>query len=921
MTAEHTSTTLRFVGDWPASVGITGAMLLGAGAWYLYRRDIGRMGTAIRILLPGMRATAIAMIVLMLSGPVLHHRTIIGELTRLMLFVDGSKSMTLTDSSMDLGRKIRILQRLGLLKDDIVDMDLPKASDALTDGQTLANSAGSSLKVDTSEWNRLLTDFAARMDEAQSLLTKAGDASRIERFHRDLVDPAHELARREMRQIDDRQRAAHDLAKLGEVAAKWQNEVGEIFKKSIEEITAGNTALQTALQKFDSMPRTERLQALLLEGGQQQNVLAKLAERHDVELYDLNGGGAEKIWQPTTHDSATPTALPKAIGEVTDLATGIKTAAGNGKEKEQRGAVVLFSDGQHNDGESPVEVAKVFAGRQVPIFTVGFGSTVHPHDLAIIKVEAPEAVFFEDRVRGRITLKDDMPVGKPFKATISDGDKVLWEQKLYTEDKNVRVVPFDFPVSDLAKERMKSQKEGTQLSGVPLDLKVSVSQIEGDVEPANNVSNLRVRAVTQKRKILILDGRPRWETRYLRNMLGRDEQWDVNAVIAGATKRESGFLRGDKPEQFPSDRALLLSYDLIVFGDIPANLLKTEELQWIRDFVAERGGAIIFIDGARAHLKEYGQTPLATVIPVEWKHTAILDPIARLSLTDRGQNEAAFALAPDHAQNIDVWRSLRVPHWLSGATPLPGAEVLVEAEVLSSGKYPAVITRTFGAGRVIYQAFDDSWRWRFEVADEHQLRYWNQICNFAAELPFAVRDKFVSLDAGAITYRPGDSADVRVRLRDGEGRPVTNAVVDAVLTKDGQRVATIRLSPDENAGGMFRGKTAELEPGEYEVGIESPAIAERDARARTGFKVEPRQTGELTQLSLNEDLLRQMANASGGQYLREENIDRLVKILAPMSQGRVIESDTALWQSYWWFVPIIALLTVEWILRKRIGML
>jgi hypothetical protein len=28
-----------------------------------------------------------------------------------------------------------------------------------------------------------------------------------------------------------------------------------------------------------------------------------------------------------------------------------------------------------------------------------------------------------------------------------------------------------------------------------------------------------------------------------------------------------------------------------------------------------------------------------------------------------------------------------------------------------------------------------------------------------------------------------------------------------------------------------------------------------------------------------------------------------------------------LWQSWWWFIPIVLLLTLEWILRKRAGML
>jgi hypothetical protein len=34
-----------------------------------------------------------------------------------------------------------------------------------------------------------------------------------------------------------------------------------------------------------------------------------------------------------------------------------------------------------------------------------------------------------------------------------------------------------------------------------------------------------------------------------------------------------------------------------------------------------------------------------------------------------------------------------------------------------------------------------------------------------------------------------------------------------------------------------------------------------------------------------------------------------------------VESDTVLWQSYWWFVPIVLLLTIEWIIRERAGLL
>jgi len=825
---------------------------------------------------------------------------------------------------MDAGRKILILQRLGMLPEGAAPMDLPKAGEALAEAQSLAERARTEQKAPMDQWTAVVRNFAAKLEEARQLSVKAGgDAGRMEAFRRELVEPAAEIARREFKQLDDRARAIQDLTRLVDAAARWQTEWRQRFDKETSALAGqDNSPLQAAFAKFDALPRTQRLQALLMEGGK-PTLLTKFAENHDVRLLALAGAEAIQLWQPGARDAVMPSSLPKPEGEITNLATGIKNSAA-AQTSAGHEAMVLFSDGQHNEGESPLEVAKLLAARGVPLFTVGFGSQVRPRDLAVVTVEGPDSVFFKDNVHGTVTLKDDMPPGLPFTVTISDGDKPLWQQSLLTEGRGARKLPFDFSIDDAVQERLKAHPNEVEVAGLPLDLKVSVSQVEGDREPANNFGGFRLRAVTQKRRILLLDGRSRWETRYIRNMFERDEQWEVSTVIVGAAAGQTGLARGNQPDRFPDDPALLQSFDLIFFGDVPRAAFsaneKSDELQWIQDFVAKRGGAIIFIDGALGHLKEYAGTPLAPLFPIEWKEAGVRDGITSLQLTPEAARLAPFALANDRSQNAEVWSHLQPPHWLSGASALPGASVLVEA-ALGARKLPAVVYRPFGAGKVLYHAFDDSWRWRYEVADLYHVKYWNQAANWVAELPFAVRDKFVSIDAGGITYRPGESADLRVRLRDGEGRPVTNAAVDAVLTRDGLKIATIRLAADENAGGLFRGKTASLEPGNYEVAVQSVAIAERDAKARTDFKVEPRATGELTQLDLNEDLLRRMAAATGGEYLREENISRLADLLAPMSQGRVIESDTILWQSYWWFALVVLILTAEWILRKRAGML
>jgi hypothetical protein len=915
MNREHVTTTLRWTGDWPWFAGLAVALLLAAIAWMLYRRDLHAHNRWLRVLLPSLRALAVILIVLMLSGPVLHHRKVIGQLARLILCIDTSESMQLADPAMDAGRKIAIARRLGLLDGAGVPLDLPQASAALADARGIADRLPPPEALGDEVWRRLSGEFAAKTAEAVALLAKAAPGSDdLARLRAEIAEPARELAARRFAGTDDQVRAASDLTRLGETAGRFSLRISAFFEKQIEADPAA-APLRAALAKFDALPRWQRLQALLLEGPVEKRILTRLAEKHDVQLVLLDGGEAKPLWHSSSGESAPPAGFPKPVAQTTDLSAGLRFAAeaAGGAEKS---VVVLLTDGQHNAGESPLDAARILAGRKTSVFTVGFGSQVPPRDIAVLRVVAPDSVFFEDRVRGEIYLKEEIPPGEPFTVSVKDGGKVVWEKALVSVGKGVRRVPFEFSIKELADAKLKQQPQGYEVAGAPLQLTAEVSAIEGDRELSNNTAPLRFRAVTQKRKVMILDGRPRWETRYLRNLFDRDEKWEVNAVLAGATS-DAGFIRGDKAGTFPATQKALDAYDLILFGEVPRALLKDDELKWLAEFVGRRGGAIAFIDGPRGVLRGYAGTPLAPLFPVEWIGAGVNDSVKSLALAGRAQSIGAFMLGGDSSVNADTWAKMPPPHFIAQVKALPGAEVLLEA--VAGSRLPAAVLRPFGAGRVYYHAFDESWRWRYEVADLYHVRFWNQIGDYIGEAPFAARDKFVQLDAGQLTYQPGEQADIRARLRDANGRPVSDVSVNAVLFRDGQKVATITLSPDE--GGLYRGRTTALESGSYELAVDTAAVPSDQLKARTQFAVTARQNAERTLLSLNEDLLRQVSLAGGGEYLREEQCDALIDRLAPLSTGQVIESDTVLWQSWWWFLPIVLLLTIEWMLRKRFGML
>jgi hypothetical protein len=731
------------------------------------------------------------------------------------------------------------------------------------------------------------------------------------------------------------------LSKLSETALAYENRFRATFEVYADNRAAGNDEnIIAAISSFDSIGRWERATRLLTQ--RQNTILKELADTHIIEVRSLAGLETERLWD-NTGDAEPPTDFGQSSeSRRTDLASGVQTAikADDDNEEEKdakqsRTAVVILSDGLHNIGASPFEVAKLMAGRDIPIHTIGFGSVTPPIDLAVIDVETPAKVLKDDRVRGSVTLKDNLTPGTPFKIVIEDDlNQTVWEESFSGMSATRRRVDFDFSVKKLVEERISALglDNSVDVNAVPFRMKVRVEPVEGEARDDNNVLSFAFDAITKKNSVLIVDGRPRWETRYLRNVFDRDERWSVTAVFAGLGSAEPELPRGEEGEVFPQDRKTLFGYDLLVIGELHEDLLKEEELLWIRDFVANRGGGILLLDGPRQKFREYAKDenhPISQLLPVKWLENSNgrFSPKA-FRLTERGESTTALFLNPSPERNTELWGYLPVPGWVAPTEALPGTEVFLEA-IVDEEKYgtkavPLLVTRTIGAGKALYAGFDGTWRWRFEVGDKYHQRYWNQIASWIMEKPFAVQDDFVAIDPGASTYRPGDSAALRIRVRDKEGKPLDDpgANVEALIWKEGKIVATVPMETSPESGGLFRGTTPPLLPGKHEITVRANGVyEENELRSRVEFLVQEPESPELSTLTCNENLLKEVAKLSGGTYLREEQIGRLGELLKPISSGRLVTKEIALWQSYWWFVPIILILGLELFLRKRAGML
>lgn len=662
--------------------------------------------------------------------------------------------------------------------------------------------------------------------------------------------------------------------------------------------------------------RHARAENLLLGG--QAPLLKKIIESQDAELIMLRGQQAQRLWWHRQGGKDSPGPMPAAFdlppdAPLTNLDSALRDALGT---LTPGTALVLLTDGQHNAPGSPEEFAKAMKESGVPLFTIGFGVETPPADLSVLHVMTPESVFQEEHLAGRILLGDSLPAGTPCHVRVVSAGRVLWERNFSAEGKGERRFDFSFPVKDLPPAPAAERDKTLRLITVQTAVVGERSGIEKT--RSNNSREVALHLLTRKRKVLLLDGRPRWETRYIHNHFDRDERWQVDMLLDDLAEPAG---TGAVQKGFPRTREELFSHDLVILGDLAPSRLSPVQLDWLVEFVEKRGGGLILVDGARAHLRAWAAGRSAPLIPVQWVRASDAADTQgwTMNLTPEGENQPALRLSDSASANASLWPTLPPARWTARVTPLPGSQTLAALRLPGSGTAtPAAVFRQLGAGAVLYLATDDLWRWRYQVADLYHQRFWMQTAAWIAAPPFQAEDARVSIGTDRLRYQPGEASEIRVRLRNAAGEMVSDAQPRAALLHEGREIATLTLEPDPTHFGIYRATTPPLKPGAYEIAIaESPAA--QPGGPRLSLRVADTGGNEWASLTMNRPLLEAMALASGGRFLREEQAATdLPGLLQAVDRRQTTVRETNLWSSWWWFGAVLGLLTAEWLLRKKL---
>ncbi len=573
------------------------------------------------------------------------------------------------------------------------------------------------------------------------------------------------------------------------------------------------------------------------------------------------------------------------------------------------GAMVL-SDGESNLGDDPLLVADTARQFGLKVSTTGFGDPTKTKDVALISVLADDVVRVNNTVTVYAALSQRGYAGKTVSVVLQRGGEVIGRESLrFGPDDQKQEVHFNYVPSQ----------------GGRFAYTVSVAPQPGEITLTNNKRSFLQSVISKKLKALYVEGEPRYEFRYLKNAILRDTSLDFACLLLSGDDLNSGGEGNLKVRGFPATEKELFEYDIVVLGDVPRSYFSDTQLQALRRFVEDRGASMLIIAGEQHMPHEYAGTPLEAVMPVVISPSpdpVITDEPFLWQLTTEGKHSPVMQLEDTEAENERTWaEDLPGMFWVAGTQRVkPGAVALAVHPTRrnADGPYPLVATQAFGAGKCYMELVDSTWKWRWKVGDRYFYRYWGQVFRTLTPKELPGNSRYVQLNADRSNYLLGDRVQLNARLLDAYYHPIKVPSATATIRNENGQTQQLVLQSAPGSPGLY---TTSLQPdrlGKFEISLTSPANPE--AKATAAFLVET-QALERQKPELDEVALKRIAAAGGGKYYPPTDLLKWAKGLPDHPLVIRSEQEIELWNAPLLLLLFLTPLTLEWLVRKRSGLL
>ena len=592
----------------------------------------------------------------------------------------------------------------------------------------------------------------------------------------------------------------------------------------------------------------------------------------------------------------------KLKGSSTDISNAIRTINGIAEATNIR-SILLISDGAFNAGNNPIFDAENFAK---PIYTIGIGDTIDPKDVAITSILTNEIAYIDNPIPVTVNFNSVGYSNKEVKVSLLDNGQKISEQifNLNSERTSYTAI-FEY----------NPKVEGIR------KLTATVSKLEGEITEKNNVHSEYVKVLNNSRAIAIFAGSPNADFAFIKRTL-KDEK--------GVEIMEFVQKQGAEFYQTPTQQQLNKT-DVIIFCGFPISSTPQNVLSMISTEL-NKDKPLFFIAGLTTDYNKL--KTLADFLPFQVMNSkqqefavsplinveALANPLLRVKGTD---------------EDINYWNKL---------PPIFRTETFVkvkpESEILSTMKVnnvelkePLIITRDFQGRKSVAIMGYGLYRWKM-------LGYASNTVNTAVSNKMDIPDLFEILINNAYRWLSVKEKNKQVNIRTtkkhyslGEKIEFIGELYDAsYIALDGANIK-IEIGSGENrreiilnsiGNGRYYGIVEGLSKGDYSFTVAATLDSRKLGNDNGRFNI-----GELSieyqNLRQNSALLKTISERTNGQYFELDGLSKLVAAIKNSSYftERPIthQSEFHLWNWLGFLVLAIILFGIEWLVRKRTGLL
>ena len=573
------------------------------------------------------------------------------------------------------------------------------------------------------------------------------------------------------------------------------------------------------------------------------------------------------------------------------------------------GAVIIFTDGSDNSGSFDRRAVAEIRRRNVPVHTVGVGRTKIPGDIELADVSVSPRALPHSRLNAQVGIRHSGDGDQTTRLSVRDGSRVLASKQItLPRGQTVHTESVDFDAGETGIRNLTFQ----------------LDPLPDETLAGNNALSRVIEVPRARRKILYVEGEPRWEYKFLRRAI-RDDA-NVQLVTMLRTSPNKFYRQGvDTDDElangFPSRAEELFSYHGLVIGSIEAAFFAPAQQEAIREFVNRRGGKLLMLGGRRG-LGDggWGASKVADVLPVKLPEgsaeTFTREP-ARVEPTAQGRDSLICRLNDDPAENLRLWRDLPplADYQRVGALK-PGAVPLLNL-VAADRSLPLLVLQNYGRGKSMILASGGTWLWKMRLPhdDSRHHTFWRQLLrSLVAGTPGPV-----SLTTDRTLYADNVHVKLRAEVRTKAHQPTNSATVTATLTPELGDPLSIELHPSPDEEGIYEADLTVASPGSYRVEATAHLGGETLGSDTRHFRREDG-VAENFRPEQNRELLEKLAEQTGGRYWTLDELSGLPDEIRFSQAGITSREIMDLWDMPALFILLLLLRAAEWLLRRKWGL-